>query len=236
MSLSRRLGALVRSAVRSPAARRAARDLTRSAVAAVRSGARGAGDKGSHTDDAADRREDPSQRHNPRSAGSDGDAGQVSTAQALADRRSTPPPVISYAPRSDDDPDPGEVVWGWVPFEEDITRGKDRPVLVLAEEDARIGGDDGEGEVLVALMLTSRDRTRPGGVGTDEHGNTWVVIGSGSWDAQGRPSEVRVDRLLRLRPSAVRREGGRLDHDRFDQVAQAASAVHGWGDGSHASR
>lgn len=236
MSLSRRLGALVRSAVRSPAARRAARDLTRSAAAAVRSGARSAGAMGSKTDNAAAPRDESSRRRDRHSAAPNEEAGQAPTAQALADRHSTPPPAISYAPRADDDPDPGEVVWGWVPFEEDITRGKDRPVVVLAEEDARIGGDDGEGEVLVALMLTSRDRTRPGGVGTDEHGNTWVDIGNGSWDTQGRPSEVRVDRLLRLRPSAVRREGGRLDRDRFDQVAQAASAVHGWGDGSHASR
>lgn len=235
MSLSRRLGALMRSAVRSPAARRAARDLTRSAAAAVRSGARGTGGMVSEADDAAVRRDESSRHRDRHSPAPDGDAGQAPTAQALADRRSTPPPAISYAPRADGDPDPGEVVWGWVPFEEDITRGKDRPVLVLAQEDALIGGDDGEGEVLVALMLTSRDRTRPGGVGTDEHGNTWVDIGNGSWDTQGRPSEVRVDRLLRLRPSAVRREGGRLDRDRFDQVTQAASAVHGWGDGSHTS-
>ena len=29
-------------------------------------------------------------------------------------------------------PDPGEVCWAWVPYEEDETRGKDRPVLLLA--------------------------------------------------------------------------------------------------------
>ena len=28
--------------------------------------------------------------------------------------------------------DPGEVVWGWVPYEDDPAQGKDRPVLLLA--------------------------------------------------------------------------------------------------------
>ncbi|MDO5501443.1 MAG: hypothetical protein Q4F67_17375, partial [Propionibacteriaceae bacterium] len=31
-----------------------------------------------------------------------------------------------YAPDLDGDADPGEIVWGWVPFEEDHSKGKDR--------------------------------------------------------------------------------------------------------------
>ncbi|HSO64208.1 MAG TPA: type II toxin-antitoxin system PemK/MazF family toxin, partial [Ornithinibacter sp.] len=30
-----------------------------------------------------------------------------------------------YAPRPDGEPDPGEVVWTWVPYEEDHAQGKD---------------------------------------------------------------------------------------------------------------
>ena len=100
-------------------------------------------------------------------------------------------------------------------------------MLVVAEEDAAVGGRR-TGPVLVALMLTSRDRTEPGTTAMDEHGATWVDIGSGSWDRQGRPSEVRADRLLRLAPDAVRREGGRLDRARYDRVAAAVREVHGW--------
>src|SRR3954465_3472466 len=37
----------------------------------------------------------------------------------------------SYAPKPDGNPDPGEVVWTWVPFEEDYSQGKDRPVLLI---------------------------------------------------------------------------------------------------------
>ena len=31
----------------------------------------------------------------------------------------------------DGEPDPGEVVWAWVPYEDDPAQGKDRPVLVV---------------------------------------------------------------------------------------------------------
>src|SRR5450756_320149 len=48
-----------------------------------------------------------------------------------------------YAPNLDSVPDPGEVVWTWVPFEEDFERGKDRPVLLLSlihiSEPTRLG-------------------------------------------------------------------------------------------------
>src|SRR6188474_2899857 len=40
-----------------------------------------------------------------------------------------------YAPRADGKPDPGEIVWTWVPYEEDHTRGKDRPVLIVGRDD-----------------------------------------------------------------------------------------------------
>jgi hypothetical protein len=36
-----------------------------------------------------------------------------------------------YAPELDGEPDPGEVVWAWVPYEDDPGQGKDRPVLLL---------------------------------------------------------------------------------------------------------
>lgn len=146
-------------------------------------------------------------------ADTDADASRT----ALSDRASSAPLAITYAPAADGNPDPGEIVWAWVPFEEDHSKGKDRPVLVLAEE--------GNG-VIVALMLTSRDRGK--GDHTDEHGNRWVDIGTGSWDAKQRPSEVRVDRLIRLEAAKVRREGGKLDKARFDRVANATREEHGW--------
>jgi hypothetical protein len=124
---------------------------------------------------------------------------------------------LSYAPRDDGRPDPGEVVWAWVPFEEGDGRGKDRPVLVAGRAD----GD------LIGFMLTSKDHDRDA---ADEarHGRHWVDIGTGAWDRQGRPSEVRVDRVLRIDPADVRREGAVLDRRRFELVATEARRVLGW--------
>jgi hypothetical protein len=124
---------------------------------------------------------------------------------------------IGYRPRADGDPDPGEVVWAWVPYDEGDGRGKDRPVLVIG----RRGAD------LLALMLTSKDHDRDA---DDEarHGRSWTDIGSGAWDSRGRPSEVRLDRLLVLDPTAVRREGAALDRARFDRVLTEARRVQGW--------
>ena len=122
-------------------------------------------------------------------------------------------PDTTYAPRPDGRPDPGEIVWTWVPFEEDHGQGKDRPVLLIGHE----------GPWLVGLQLTSKDHDR------DERqerraGREWVDIGTGPWDRQGRPSEVRVNRLIRVAPDAVRREGAVLARERYDEVVAAARA------------
>ncbi|MEZ0163710.1 type II toxin-antitoxin system PemK/MazF family toxin [Kineococcus sp. LSe6-4] len=123
---------------------------------------------------------------------------------------------LEYAPRTDGRPDPGEVVWAWVPFEEDDGRGKDRPVLVV--------GRDGDG--LVGFMMTSKDHVA--GAGRGDHGRVWVDVGTGAWDRQRRPSEVRLDRVLRVAPRDVRREGAALDRERFEEVADRARRLHGW--------
>jgi hypothetical protein len=122
---------------------------------------------------------------------------------------------VSYSPRHDGRPDPGEVVWGWVPFEDDPDRGKDRPVLLIARD----------GVALLGLMLTSKDHDRDA---ADEArwGRYWMDVGSGGWDPRNRPSEVRLDRLLRLEASAVRREGAALDRRTFDRVIAAARQLH----------
>lgn len=117
----------------------------------------------------------------------------------------------TYAPEADGEPDPGEVVWAWVPYEEDPTRGKDRPVLLLAKE----------GEDWLALQLTSLDHDLDAAQEARE-GRFWMDIGSGSWDSRGRPSEVRLNRLLRLDPAGVRREGAALDPELFAAVVEAS--------------
>ena len=95
---------------------------------------------------------------------------------------------LQYAPALDGDADPGEIVWAWVPFEDDPSQGKDRPVLVIGRE-----ADD-----LLGLMLTSKDHSRDAALEA-RRGRVWMDIGAGAWDSRRRPSEVRLDRVLRLR-------------------------------------
>ena len=123
-------------------------------------------------------------------------------------------PHLEYAPHPDGMADPGEVVWAWVPYEEDYTRGKDRPALVIGRD----------GGWLLALPLTSKDHDRDAAQEAAV-GRHWMDVGAGGWDTSGRPSEVRLDRILRLDPSAVRREGAALGRSKFDELAVALRRV-----------
>jgi hypothetical protein len=51
-------------------------------------------------------------------------------------------------------------------------------------------------------------------------------VGSGGWDRDGRPSEVRLDRLLVLGAADIRREGAALDQTIFEAVVEAARQYH----------
>ena len=113
-----------------------------------------------------------------------------------------------YSPILDGEADPGEIVWTWVPYEEDYSKGKDRPVLVVGRD----------GSWLLALMLSSKDHVSPGQL-EGPGGARWLDIGSGPWDPQGRDSEIRLDRVLRVDPASVRREGAIMDKTTFDRVA-----------------
>lgn len=116
----------------------------------------------------------------------------------------------TYAPAHDGDPDPGEIVWTWVPYEENDGRGKDRPVLVVARE-AR--------GTLLAVQLSSK-----------QHANDreWVPIGSGPWDREGRESWVAIDRVLRVHDAGMRREACALDRMRFNLVVRRLQERYGW--------
>ena len=116
-------------------------------------------------------------------------------------------PAVEYSPVRGNRPDPGEVVWTWVPYEEDHARGKDRPVVLVGRD----------GPWLLGLQMTSKDHD------FDERqearaGRFWVDIGAGDWDNRGRESEVRVNRVLRIDPDAVRRVSVSLPRPLFDQV------------------
>ncbi|SOJ56200.1 hypothetical protein MSIMFB_03674 [Mycobacterium simulans] len=117
---------------------------------------------------------------------------------------------LVYAPDLDGRADPGEIVWTWVVYEDDPTRGKDRPVLVVGRDRS----------VLLGLILSSREH----------HANDrdWVGIGSGDWDYEGKQSWVRLDRVLDVPEESIRREGAILDRETFEVVAARLRAEYSW--------
>ncbi len=102
-----------------------------------------------------------------------------------------------------------------MPYEDDPAQGKDRPVLLLGQR---------EGQWL-GLMLSSQDHDLDA---EDEarYGRYWMDVGTGGWDDGGRPSEVRLDRLLVLERDGIRREGAALPRPMFDAVVAAARDHH----------
>ena len=133
-----------------------------------------------------------------------------STATVEVDARTVGAVHTVYAPRHDGDPDPGEIVWTWVPYEERDGRGKDRPVLVVAREPRG---------TLLAVMLSSKRH---------EHQSDWVPLGHGPWDREGRESWVALDRVMRVHEQGMRREACALDKARFSMVADNLRRMYGW--------
>jgi hypothetical protein len=117
---------------------------------------------------------------------------------------------LVYSPDLDGRADPGEIVWTWVVYEDDPTRGKDRPVLVVGRDRS----------VLLGLVVSSQERH----AGEPD----WVGIGSGNWDYEGRESWVRLDRVLDVPEEGIRREGAILQREIFDVVAARLRADYSW--------
>lgn len=113
---------------------------------------------------------------------------------------------IEYSPRLDGDPDPGEIVWTWVPYEDDPDQGKDRPVVVIGRR----------GDKLVGVPLTTRQN----------HREAQVSVGTGAWDGQRRTSYARIWRMLDIDADRTRREGAILDRRRFDDVVAAVDEYY----------
>ncbi len=117
---------------------------------------------------------------------------------------------LVYAPDLDGRADPGEIVWTWVVYEDDPTKGKDRPVLVVGRDRS----------TLLGLMLSSQHHHR-------EDPN-WVGIGRGNWDYESRESWVRLDRVLDVPEEGIRREGAILAREMFETVAIRLRAEYSW--------
>ncbi|OFR26810.1 type II toxin-antitoxin system PemK/MazF family toxin [Rothia sp. HMSC066G02] len=187
---------------------------------------------GSESSQKSESRKDESRQREARTSGSSApkpSAPKPSSAKSSAPKPSAPASTVAsdssdypgdyrdminfeYSPSLDGDADPGEIVWTWVPFEEDHSQGKDRPVLLVGRD----------GEYLLALMMTSKDHNNR------EHADSnYLDIGSGPWDPQGRASEVKLNRVIRVRPDAMRREGAIMPEDTFRLIERAWTRHNG---------
>ena len=191
---------------------------------------------GSESSQKSESRKDESRQREARTSGSSAPkpsapkpSSAKSTANSSAPKPSAPASTVAsdgsdypgdyrdminfeYSPSLDGDADPGEIVWTWVPFEEDHSQGKDRPVLLVGRD----------GEYLLALMMTSKDHNNR------EHADpNYLDIGSGPWDPQGRASEVKLNRVIRVRPDSMRREGAIMPEDTFRLIERAWTRRNG---------
>ena len=112
---------------------------------------------------------------------------------------------LEYAPNPDGDPDPGEVIWTWVPYVENDGRGKDRPVLIIGRLDAR---------TVVGCYLSTKQHPR------------FIPIGTGGWDSKGRESFLSPGRLLQISHEGMRRESAQIDKQRFEATIADILAFH----------
>lgn len=117
---------------------------------------------------------------------------------------------IEYSPSLDGRADPGEIVWAWVAYTDDPSQGTDRPVLVIGRD----------GTTLLGLMVSMNSARADA--------PDWLPLGAGTWDAENRPSWVRLDRVLDVPEAGIRREGAILDDSLFGAVAARLRRDYGW--------
>lgn len=112
----------------------------------------------------------------------------------------------TYSPARNGEPDPGEVIWTWVPYAEHDGRGKDRPVLIIARVDS---------EHWAACYLSTK------------HHDGFISVGSGPWDSQGRESFLSPERILLISEEGMRRESTGLNREAFERAVDAIFKWHG---------
>lgn len=136
---------------------------------------------------------------------SPGQTGQGATRDLTPAEISTLRP--NYDPHPDGDPDPGEIIWTWVPYVENDGRGKDRPVLIVA----RIGED-----AVAGCYLSTKPR------------DGFISVGRGAWDPRERESFVNPERMLRIADTGMRREGHVLDRTAFLRAVERIAKSQGF--------
>ena len=119
--------------------------------------------------------------------------------------------------------DPGEVVWFWVPNHDadpndETTTTTDDTTPKFTERALVVIGRTGDH---VLGLITSPN---------PEHADDekWLDIGSGPWDEQGRRSWLRLDKVIKVAETAIRRQGAVIPLGRFNRIASRLRNEYGW--------
>ncbi|MEJ5919363.1 MULTISPECIES: type II toxin-antitoxin system PemK/MazF family toxin [unclassified Corynebacterium] len=117
---------------------------------------------------------------------------------------------ILYSPDMDGQTESGEVVRVHVQIDGDHQPIHERSAVVLGRDR----------HALLGALISTRE----------EHANDpkWLFIGTGAWDPQGRPSWVRIDRILIIPESGIRRSGTFMPRRRFDRIASRLRSDYHW--------
>lgn len=117
---------------------------------------------------------------------------------------------IVYAPDMDGHADAGEVVRAKVKLDGESGAGVERSVLVIGRH---------RRELLGALISTDERHAE------DER---WLFVGTASFSGEPLPSWVRLDKILVVPESGIRRSGTVLPRRRFERIAARLRSDHGW--------
>lgn len=118
--------------------------------------------------------------------------------------------TVVYSPDMDGQADPGEVVWIPLQLEGETAALRERGVVVVGRQ----------GQHLLGMLISTRT----------EHADQpeWLFIGSGSWNEDPKPSWVRIDRVLLVPESGIRRAGAVMPRKRFELIAAKLRSDYDW--------
>ena len=117
---------------------------------------------------------------------------------------------IYYAPDMDGQADPGEVIWVWIQPNLPGHPARERAMVVVGRSQ----------HLLLGLLISPNP----------EHANedNWIDIGSGGWDVAGRQCWARLDKILEVPESTIRRQGAIIPKSRFERIAQRLRSDYSW--------
>lgn len=118
--------------------------------------------------------------------------------------------AIVYAPDMDGQADCGEIVWAPVQLNNAEEAPKERAVVVVGRQR----------QTLLGLLISQRK----------EHRNepNWEPIGANSYSSEREPSWVRIDRVIEVPESGIRRGGAVMPQKRFEIIAARLREEHNW--------